>query len=317
MVVMRIAAVLLVLLGPAGAAAAGRTLVLGTGEVAGFQYPVGGAVCRVLGKDRASHGLRCLVEPSAGSQANLAALRAGEIDLAIVQSRVQALAVEGGEGFEQPFDDLRALLSLHSESLVVLAGRDSPIRGLTDLKGRKVNLGRAGSFQRAMADELLKGLGWTAAAVGAALEIEAAQQLRALCEGRAEAVIVTAVHPAPEIRRAIAECGARLVDMGGPAVGKVTAATPWLARATIPAAAYATKGDVETFGTRATLVATSRLGVDDAYAVVKAVLENLEPLGAMLPLLGQLDRDGMAVDGLTAPLHEGAARYFREAGLAQ
>ncbi|MBF0374247.1 MAG: TAXI family TRAP transporter solute-binding subunit [Alphaproteobacteria bacterium] len=313
---MRILAVLVLLLGASvPAAAAGRTLVMGTGEVSGFHYPVGGAICRLLGKDRASHGLRCLVEPSAGSQGNLAALKSGDVDLALVQSRVQALAIEGGEGFDQPMDELRALMSLHSESVVVLAGRDGPIKGLADLKGRKVNLGRPGSFQRAMADELLKGLGWTTATLGAALEIEAGQQLRALCEGRTEAVIVTAVHPAPEIGRAIAECGARLVDMGGPAVAKVAAARPWLAPAAIPAAAYGTKGDVETFGTRATLVATTRLSEPEAYAVVKAVLENLEPFGAMLPLLGQLDRDGMAVDGLTAPLHEGAARYFREAGL--
>ncbi|MBF0307299.1 MAG: TAXI family TRAP transporter solute-binding subunit [Alphaproteobacteria bacterium] len=314
---MRILAVLLVLAGASHpVAAAGRTLVVGTGEVSGFHYPVGGAICRVVAKDRATHGLRCLVEPSAGSQANLAALKSGDIDMALVQSRVQALAVEGAEGFDQPLDELRALMSLHSESVVVLAGPNGPIRSLADLKGRKVNLGRPGSFQRAMADELLKGLGWTAATLGAAMEIEAGSQLRALCEGRTEAVIVTAVHPAPEIRRAIAECGARLVDMGGPAVAKVTAARPWLAAATIPAAAYGTKGDVETFGTRATLVATTRLSEPDAYALVKAVLENLEPFGAMLPLLGQLDRDGMAVDGLTAPLHEGAARYFREAGLA-
>jgi hypothetical protein len=101
----------------AGSAVAGegRLLAVESGEVSGMFYPEAGAICRMVNKDRDRHGLRCVVEPTAGSQANLTALKGGQGQLAIIQSRVLAQAAEGAP-------DLRALMSLHGEALVLVAG---------------------------------------------------------------------------------------------------------------------------------------------------------------------------------------------------
>ncbi|MBY0430829.1 MAG: TAXI family TRAP transporter solute-binding subunit [Rhodospirillales bacterium] len=294
-----------------------RLLVLGAGEVGGYNYPVGGAVCRVVNKDRLRHGLRCVVEPSAGSSANLAALKAGEIDLAIVQSKVQEQAARGLGPFQGggPFAELRSLMSLHDEALVVLVRKDARVTKLTGLKGRKVNLGKPGTFQRAMADGLMEALGWAPVDLAAAMEIEPAQQARALCEGKVDAAVLTAVHPAAEVRQAL-ECGATLADLSELDLDSLVQRSPWLARVELSGSLYGVKGEIATFGTKATLVATTRLPDEVAYEIVKAVWENFLPFSAMYPPLGRLSPEDMGKAGLTAPLHDGAARYHRRHGEA-
>ena len=126
---------------------------MGSGEVSGVYYPEAGAICRVVNKERPRHGLRCLVQPTAGSAANLAALRSGEEQMAIVQSKILAQAVQGTGPFaKEPFHDLRTLMSLQGEALVVLVGPAAKIKTAADLRGKRLNLGRSGGYQRIMAN---------------------------------------------------------------------------------------------------------------------------------------------------------------------
>src|SRR5262249_39752844 len=152
-----------------------RNLFLGTAPVVGVYFPAGGAICAMVNIARAQNGLRCAVESTQGSLANLVALRTGLEDMAIVQSDWQYFAVKGLGPFKSsgPFDSLRALFSLHGEPLTLIARRNAGIAGLADLKGKRVNVGPKGSGQRVLADQLIHAEGWTDADFASLGEIEA------------------------------------------------------------------------------------------------------------------------------------------------
>lgn len=298
-------------------AADGRLLAIESGEVIGMYYPEAGAICRMINRDRGQHGLRCVVEPTAGSMANLAALRHGDGQLAIVQSRILAQAVTGTGAFaREPFPDLRSLMSLHGESVLVLVNPAARIRTPADLKGKRVTLGHTGSFQRQMADMLLSAAGLSTADLASALEMDNHMVPEALCRNEVDAAIFTGLHPIAEAQEAIDDCGAGLLSLKDGGVDSFLKANPAFSRQVVAEDTYAGVHDkTSTFGVNAILVATAALSADDAYTVVKAVFEGLDAFKGMHPLLAGLDRRRMARDGVVPPLHDGAQRYFKEKGL--
>ncbi|WP_158240806.1 TAXI family TRAP transporter solute-binding subunit [Telmatospirillum siberiense] len=302
---------------PLAVAAEGHTLTVESGDVSGFYYPEAGALCRLINRERSRHGLRCVVEPTLGSLANLTALRVGDGQLAIVQSRILAQAVTGGEGpAREPDAGLRILMSLHGEALAVLVNPAAKIKSMTDVKGKRLAVGHPGSFQRLMADSLLASEGLTSRDLGQVLEMDAHEASEALCRNEIDAAVFTGLHPLAEVQDAIDECGASLLSVRSSAVDTYLKANPAFIRQTIPGDTYAGVHDkVVSFGIASLLVTTASLSPDDAYEVVKAVFEGLAFLKSQHPLFGGLDRKQMARDAMVAPLHEGALRYYKENGL--
>ena len=303
---------------PAGDAAP-VTMVVGSGEVGGYYYPIAGAVCRMVNRERTRHGLRCMVEPSQGSAANIAALRLGDLGAAMVQSRAAHEAFKGTGSYkkETPFAELRSLMALHGETIVVLTRKNSRIRSLAELKGKRVHIGRPDTFQRAMADLALGAGGLQRADLGAALELEPNQLNKMLCDGQVDAAVLTVVHPAREVQRAAASCGAALLDLGGPAVEQAAERQPWLYAARIPKGTYdGMKEEITTLGLVALLVTTDKLPEPAAYEAVKAIVEGLEPFTGMHPALSLVRKEQLPKAAAAVPLHDGALRFFREAGLA-
>lgn len=293
-------------------------LIVGTGVVTGVNYPAGGAVCRLVNRGRDAHGLRCLVESTAGSVHNVNALRSGEIDLAIVQSDWQEQAVAGSGSFKAvgPYDDLRALFSLHAETFNVIVRRDSGIRQFADLKGKRVNVGAPGTGQRAVVEDLLAAFGWTLKDFAQAGEARVAEQAKALCDKRVDALLFVAAHPNGAVQEALGACDAALIDVVGVELGRLLTEAPRYAAATLPAGVYERQGaEVRSFGLKATLVAAAALDDEAAYQVVKAVFDNFDEFRALHPAFAGLDARTLARDGNAAPLHPGAERYFREKGL--
>jgi uncharacterized protein len=303
---------------PAAAQKATDTIYIGTAGVTGVYYPAGGAICRVVNKSRSQHGVTCAMESTEGSIANIEAMHAGELDMAIVQSDWQFHAYEGDGPFAGagPYRDLRAVLSLHAEPFTVVAREDSGITTVADLRGKRVNIGNPGSGQRATTEAVMAANGWTMADFALASELPSDQQAAALAGGRVDAIVFTVGHPSGEIYDATKSTAARLVPTTGPAVDRLIADHPYYARATIPGGLYlGNDSATPTFGVRATLVTTATTPDDQVYLVVKSVFENFGEFKGLHPALGNLDRGEMARAALTAPLHPGAERYYREAGL--
>ena len=290
-------------------------LVIAAGEVSGFYYPTAGALCRVLNKDKVE-GRTCLVQPSIGTSANLTAVGSGDVDLAIVQSKAAVLAAGSGEGYQgTPVHDLRAIMSLYGEAVLVLVRPESQIAQLTDLKGKRVNLGKVGSFQRSMADALLSAAKMSEGDLSQVVELDLDAQAQALCEGNLDAAFFSGVHPMAEVMGAIDQCGAVPMSIPAPIIAQGESRMPWMSKLVIPGNAYdGIREDVTTLSVRTLLVTTERTPSELVYEIVKALHGNFAALVRLHPVLNNLSRVETAKAGIAIPLHDGARRYFTEMG---
>jgi TRAP transporter TAXI family solute receptor len=294
-----------------------RHLVVGTAPVAGHYYPTGGALCRLINAHRAEDGLRCLIEATAGAKENLTRLKAGDLAFALVPSDWQYHAYQSGlgTGDDEPFTDLRAVLSLQALSFTLLAAPASGVETLADLKGKRINLGPSDTPWRSTGDFLLAALGWSPDDFAEIGELDASEQADGLCDGRTDALLLPASHPSGPVAAATEACGARLLGVDGEAVDRLLGEWVFYAPAIIPGGLYANNPDpVTSFGLRATLVTSQSLPADTVYQVTKRVFEGLEALRAQHAVLAGLRVEDMISAGMSAPLHEGALRYFQERG---
>ncbi|NIA70168.1 TAXI family TRAP transporter solute-binding subunit [Pelagibius litoralis] len=297
--------------------AADKAVTIGTGSRAGVYYQVGRAVCRLVNQSQAQHGIACNAPSTAGSISNLKAVRAGQLQLAVAQSDWQFHAVNGSSRFSsaKPDPDLRSVFSVHGEPFTLVVRRDSGIRHLRDIEGRRVNIGNPGSGQRGTMEVVMQAMGWTKSSFSLSEELPASQQSLALCHDRVQALVYTVGHPNDSVAQAVRLCDAVIAEVSGPEIEKLVAARPYYAFTTVPGGLYSgNRDDVTTFGVKATLVTSAKVDADTIYAVTKAVFENLDSFRRMHPAFAGLQPERMVRDGLSAPLHEGAARYFKERG---
>ncbi len=292
-------------------------ITIGTGGVTGVYYPTGGAICRLVNQYRADTGIRCSVESTGGSIYNLNTIRAGELDFGVVQSDWQFHAYHGTSRFEEagPNEDLRAVFSIHPEPFTLVARPDSGINSLQDLPGKRVNVGNPGSGQRATMEVLMDKLGWTMDDFAVAAELAPAEMPAALCDGSLDAYIYTVGHPSANITEAVTNCGAKLVNVQDPVIDQLVADNPFYRIATIPGGTYAgNPDDITTWGVGATFVTSTDVSDDVVYTVVKAVFDNFEDFKGLHPAFAGLKESEMIHDGLSAPLHPGAVKYYKERG---
>jgi TRAP transporter TAXI family solute receptor len=303
---------------PMGVARAQQKFVtIGTGGVTGVYYAAGGAICRLVNKDRAQHGIRCSVESTGGSVFNINTIKAGELDMGVAQSDVQYNAVKGEGQFKDagPFSDLRAIFSLHPEPFTVVARKEANVTKFEDFRGKRFNVGNPGSGTLASVTQLLDAMGWKMSDFSLASELKADEHGPALCDGKIDGFFYAVGHPSANIQDPTTSCGALLVPLTGPVVDKLVAEHPYFAKAVIPGGLYPNNPqDTPTYGVLATFVTSAKAPADVIYQVVKAVFDNFEDFKRLHPAFAHLKPENMVKDGLTAPLHEGALRYYREKG---
>jgi len=304
-------------LAAAGAASAQQRFIsIGTGGVTGVYYPTGGAICRLVNKNRKEHGIRCSAESTGGSIYNINTIKAGELEFGVAQSDWQYHAYNGTSKFEDagPFKDLRAVFSVHPEPVTILARGDSDISNITDLKGTRLNIGNPGSGTRGTWEVIEQALGWKRDDLKLAAELKSAETGQALCDGKIEAYFWLVGHPSALTQETLSTCDAKLVNATGDAITKLVDDNPYYRVATIPAGMYNNEEDVTTFGVGATFVSSAKVPEDVVYTVVKAVFENFEEFTKLHPAFANLKPEEMISDSLSAPLHDGAAKYYKEKG---
>ncbi len=303
------------LIATAGAAQE-RFITIGTGGQTGVYYVVGQSICRLVNRGTAEHNLRCTAPSTGGSIANINAIAAGDMDMGVAQSDWQFHAYNGSSEFEgNKIDKLRAVFSVHGEPFTVVARADSGIETFEDLKGKRVNVGAPGSGQRATMQVVMDALGWTTDDFALASELAPAEQSAALGDNNVDAIIFTVGHPNGSIQEATSTTDARLIPVTGEAIDALVNDNPYYATATIPGGMYAgNDSDVQTFGVKATFVTSADVPDDVVYEVVKAVFENFDRFKGLHPAFANLKPEEMIADGLSAPLHPGAERYYKEQG---
>jgi TRAP transporter TAXI family solute receptor len=302
----------------APAVQANSFITIGTGGVTGVYYPTGGAICRLVNKGRKNHGVRCSVESTGGSVYNINTIRAGDLDMGVAQSDWQYHAYNGSSKFKDagPFKGLRAVFSVHPEPFTVVARADAGIKNFTDLKGKRVNIGNPGSGQRGTMEVLMNALGWSKSTFSLASELKSSEQSAALCDNKIDAMVFTVGHPSGSIKEATTTCDTVLVNVTGAAVDKLVADNDFYRKATIPGGMYrGNPDDTQTFGVGATFVSSTKADANTVYHVVKSVFENFDDFRKLHPAFNNLKKNEMVKDGLSAPLHDGAAKYYKEAGL--
>ncbi|MDO5658711.1 MAG: TAXI family TRAP transporter solute-binding subunit [Paracoccus sp. (in: a-proteobacteria)] len=302
----------------AGAASAQQQFVtIGTGGVTGVYYAAGGAICRLMNQTRADHGFRCSAESTGGSVFNLNAMRQGEFDFGMVQSDWQFHAYEGSSSFADagPYEELRAVFSIHPEPVTLLARADSGITDLASIAGKRVNIGPAGSGTQATVDLLLDGSGMSRSDLALAAELRPDEQGPALCDNQIDAFFFAVGHPSANIADPTTTCGAKLIPVEGAGVDTLVEENPYYAKVDIPGGLYTGNDDaVPTFGVLATLVTSSNVPDEAVYNLVKSVFENMDTFRGLHPAFANLDPERMVEDGLSVPLHPGAEQFYREQG---
>jgi len=293
-------------------------VTIGTGGITGVYYPTGGAIARIVNKKRKVYGIRCTVESTGGSVFNVNAVMSGDLEFGVVQSDRQYQAMKGLAEWKEkgPQKDLRAVFTIHPESITLVAADDAGIKSINDLRGKRVNIGNPGSGQRQNSIDGLDNAGINYEKDLKAEGVKAAEAPGLLQDGRIDAFFYTVGHPSGAIKEATA--GRRkvhFVPITG--VDKLLQKYPYYAKAHIPIKLYpgaTNTKDVETFGVKATFVTSAKVPDRVVYAVTKEVFDNFESFKKLHPAYQVLTKQNM-LEGMSAPIHPGAMKYYKEAGL--
>ncbi len=292
-------------------------VTIGTGGQTGVYYVVGQSICRLVNRGAKDHGIKCTAPSTGGSVANLNAISEGGQDMGVAQSDWQFHAYNGTSKFAKQGanKDLRAVFSVHAEPFTVVARADSGIKSFGDLKGKRVNIGNPGSGQRGTMEVVMEGRGWKMGDFKLASELKASEQSQALCDNKVDAIVYTVGHPNGSIKEATTSCDAVLVSVQGSDIDKLIGDNDYYAEATIPGGMYnGSDADTTTFGVGATFVSSTKADPEVIYQVVKAVFDNFDRFKRLHPAFANLDPAKMIKDSLSAPLHDGAVRYYKERG---
>ncbi len=294
-----------------------KFVTIGTGGVTGVYYAAGGAICRLMNKDRAKHGIRCSVESTGGSVYNVNTIKAGELDFGVAQSDVQYNAIKGLAQFKEggAHADLRAVFSVYPEPLTVLARKEAGVTKFEDFKGKRFNVGNPGSGTRDTIATLMVAMGMKTSEFALTSELKPDEHGAALCDNKIDGFGYVVGSPAANIQDPTTTCGAKLVPITGPAVDKLLKEYPYFAAATIPGGMYPANPDpIKTFGVMASFVTSAKVPDDVVYAMVSAVFDNFEEFKKLHPAFANLDPKDMVKSGISAELHPGAVKYYKEKG---
>lgn len=289
---------------------------IGTGGVTGVYYPTGGAICRLVNKNRKEHGIRCSAESTGGSIYNINTIRNGELEFGVAQSDWQYHAYHGTSKFEDqgPFTKLRSVFSVHAEPVTIIASDSSGISQLTDVKNKRMNIGNPGSGTRGTWEVIEEALGWSRSDLKLAGEMKSAETGQAVCDGKIDAYFWLVGHPSALTQESLATCDAHLVDAKGPAIDKLVKDNSFYRKAVIPAGMYNNKRDIQTFGVAATFVSSADVSDKVVYTIVKAVFDNFDDFKKLHPAFANLTEKEMITEAKSAPLHPGAIKYYKERG---
>lgn len=295
-------------------------VTIGTGGVSGVYYPTGDAIAKIVNAQKERYNITVSVESTGASVFNINALMSGDLEFGITQADRQYQAYHGLSEWEgTPQKDLRAVFALAPEAVTFVVAEDSGIRSLDDAKGKTVNIGNPGSGNRQNAVDVFEAAGLDIMKDLKAESFKAADAPRMLQDGRIDGFFYTVGHPNKNIKEATAgKRKGRIVSITDST--QLSRKFPYYSTTSIDMTHYpeaSNKGEeVTTVGMVATLVTSARISDEIVYAITKTIFENIDEFRKLHPALAGLTRESM-LEGLTAPLHPGALRYYKEAGLMQ
>ena len=297
---------------------AASTAIIGTGGKTGVYYPVGKAICAKVNLRTSRYGFRYKSKESYGSVSNIKAVLNGNIELGLAQSDRHYEAYNGLTEWRStgPQKDLRSVFSIYSEVITLVASRKSNIQSLEGIKGKRVNIGHRGSGQHRNSIDVLKSANIGLAGI-IAKQTKAVGNQKLLQNDKIDAFFYTVGHPNKMIKDISGKIDISIIPITGPGIDSLIRKYPYYTRSQIPAYLYpfaSHRGDINSVGLKATLITSRKVSNHVIYSLVKEVFEHLHEIKASHPALKNLTKKEM-LKGLSAPIHEGALLYYREAGL--
>lgn len=295
-------------------------LLLGTGSVSGVYFPIGGVICRLLNRHKSLHSIRCSLESTGGSIYNLRELRKGSFDLVFAQSDWQYHAYNGSSTFRDvgPNEQLRSVFALEADPIALIVKQDSDINSFDDLENRIVSFGYTRSLQHRIINDYLEIKGWDEKKFRSIWRMSDPKQVAAICSGKVESILLLTSSLDEILRDLDDECRLKFVPIAGPEVAKLIKEKSYYRTGVIQKGLYLdSEKDIESFGLGASFVALESTSPKAIYHVVKEIVENFKDFQSLHPSLRTLSKKELPKAGLTAPLHPGALRYYKEARLTK
>jgi len=324
-IICRVVSILLILLTMSfshNLLAATKYINVATAGITGVYYPAGGAICRLVNRGRKEHGIRCSVESTGGSVANLNAIRAEIVEFGISQSDWQHHAYKGTGFFadQKPFSDLRSVFSLYTETFTIVVTEKSGIIELDDLKNKIINFGPKDSRVYATMDVLLQAQKWKHSDFAKITHLSPTEQIKALCDGDIDAMTYMAGNPNGVLQEVTQNsnsgCKVKILNISEKVIEKLIKINPSYVKSYVSGGMYKNNPkDITTFGIKATLVTSSKVDEKIVYNLTKAVFNNFDNFKTLHPVFSSMEISKSIKDGNHAPIHKGAMRYYKEHNL--
>ena len=284
-----------------------------TGGTSGVYYPLGVAMSNVYGK--AIPGAKVTVQATKASVENLNLLQAGRGEIAFTLGDSLSQAWKGDEeaGFKAKLDKLRTIAAIYPNYIQVVASKESGIKTLADLKGKRVSVGAPKSGTELNARAVFGAAGLTYKDFGKTEYLPFAESVDLIKNRQLDATLISAGLGVAAIKDLSASQDITIVSIPADVVGKV--GDPAYIAETVPANTYNGQTEpVPTAAVRNLLITHSGVSDDAAYAMTKAVFENLDALSAAHVAAKQIKLDASAIQS-PVPLHPGAVKFYKEKGL--
>ena len=295
-----------------------QQLAIATGSVTGIYYQIGAAICRLLRDHPPGQPVDCRTEGTAGSLQNLTIVAEAGAALGLAQADNLHDAATGTGAFagRAPDRRLRALFSPVVETLLVLTRASHSVPQIADLRGRRVSIGAQASGSEATFRQMMAARGWGLGDFSQIVDIRASLQARALCAGKVDAIAFVAANPVPVMQEATFACAARFVPVEDAFARMMVARHPYYVAAEVPGALYPNNPEpTPTIGVHGVVIANADASEELVYAVTRAVFAHLREFRTLHLAFADVTAEAMLDPCLFAPVHPGAARYYREAGL--
>jgi TRAP transporter TAXI family solute receptor len=290
-------------------------ITIGTGSVTGTYYPTGGAICRLVNQYKKDSKIRCSVESTDGSLYNLNSINNKDIDFGIVQSDILYQTQKEEKSTKSDYFKLKSVMAIYPELLTLVTRKDANINTLIDLKDKRINLGNSGSGNESTALTLFNEINIEKSDLKLAGTFSASEMPDALKENKIDGYFYMVGHPTTNIKDAANSISVKIVSIENTILDSLIKKYPYYAKGTIPADTYkGQKEEIITFGVKAVLVTNENVSEKVVYSLVKAILENFDEFKKLHPAYSNITKESL-LEGLSAPLHDGAKRYYKEIGL--
>ena len=283
-----------------------------TGGTSGVYYPMGVALAKIYTEK--IPGARPSVQATKASVENLNLLQQGKGEVAFTLGDALALAWAGNEeaGFKAKLDKLRGLSAVYPNYIQIVASKESGIKTLADLKGKRLSVGAPKSGTELNARAILTAAGLTYGDLGKTEYLPFAESVELMKNRQLDATLQSAGLGVAAIRDLASSVEIVVVEVPGSLVDKIGA--PYT-KVVVPANTYTGQtADVQTAAVLNYLVTRSTLADDAVYNMTKSMYESLPELQSAHSA-GKNIKIESAIEGLPVPLHPGAERYYKERGV--